>query len=116
MYRAFEELGVTLGGVSFGSFTGKAQFDEAGDPVIIDIEASAGGPDDLRLDIAELVQERISFRRKFGSGFLDHRSQEIHEHAKRWMLFQALSESLIEQYRDDIIDYRADLKDARGAA
>ena len=28
MHRAFEELGVTVGGVDYGHFTGEIQFDE----------------------------------------------------------------------------------------
>jgi hypothetical protein len=110
MYREFEELGVTISGVSYGFFTGEAQFDEVGEPVVIDIEASAFDRKSLHLDIEDLVRERVALRRKHGSSFLEDGSPQIREHSKRWMLFQALSESLVERYREDIEDYRSELR------
>lgn len=71
MHREFEELGLTIGGANYGHFTGEVQFDETGAPVIIDIETSNFGGSPLRLDIEELVRERIALRRKLGSGFLE---------------------------------------------
>ena len=115
MYRAFEELGVACGGVSYGFFTGEVQFDETGQPVIIDIEASGFDQNPLRLDIEGLVRERIALRRKHGVGFLEDAGYEVREHAKRWMLFQALGDSLVIRYKDDIEDYRAELQSPRGA-
>jgi hypothetical protein len=115
MYRAFEELGVSVGGIAYGFFAGEAQFDEDGQAVIIDIEASAFDRKPLRLDIEELVRERIALRRKLGIGFLDDGACEVREHSKKWVLFQALAESLAIRFSDDIGDYLADVRDTRGA-
>ena len=95
MRREFEELGVSVGGIEYGHFTGEVQFDETGAPVIIDVERSGFGGRPLRLDIEELVlRERVKLRRKHGSAFLEDGSFEIREHARKWSLFQGLSESI----------------------
>jgi hypothetical protein len=116
MHREFEELGLTIAGVNYGHFTGEVQFDENGSAVIIDIEtASSNGPP-LRLDIEELVRERIALRRKLGTGFLEDGGVEVREHARKWSLFQSLSESIESRFKDDISDYLADVRGDRGAS
>lgn len=115
MHRDFEELGVTIGGIDHGHFTGEAQFDETGQAVIIDLETSRFNGKALRLDIEELVGERVALRRKLGIGFLDDGGFEVREHLKKWVLFQGLSESIQETFRDDINDYLAELKSDRSA-
>src|SRR5260221_707232 len=109
MHREFEELGVTSGGIAYGHFTGEVQFDESGQPVIIDIEGSAFNSKPMRLDIEELVRERIALRRKLGITFLEDGGFETREHLKKWVLFQGLSESLMYTYREDIEDYLAEM-------
>ncbi len=114
MHREFEELGVTIGGVAYGHFTGETQFDETGQPVIIDCEGSAFNSKPIRLEIDELVRERIALRRKLGVGFLEDGGVEVREHLKKWVLFQALSDSLMSTFREDIEDYLAEIKGSRG--
>jgi hypothetical protein len=116
MHREFEELGLTICGVGYGHFTGEVQFDETGAPVIIDIETANFGGSPLRLDIEDLVRERIALRRKLGTGFLEDGGAEVREHASKWTLFQGLSESIETRFKDDIIDYLADVRSDRGAA
>jgi hypothetical protein len=115
MHREFEELGVTSSGTPYGHFTGEVQFDESGHAVIIDIEASAFNSKALRLDIEELVRERIALRRKLGTGFLEDGGFEVREHLKKWVLFQSLSESIQNAFKDDIDDYLSELKSDRSA-
>jgi len=38
MHRTFEQLGVTVGGIAYGEFTGEAQFDVAGSVVLIGVD------------------------------------------------------------------------------
>ena len=110
MHRDFEELGVTVGGIDYGHFTGEAQFDESGQPVIIDLETASFTGKALRLDIEELVRERIALRRKLGIGFLEDGGFEVREHLKKWVLFQAVSESIQYAFKEDIEDYLAELR------
>ena len=49
MHREFEELGVSVGGIEYGHFTGEVQFDETGAPVIIDVERSGFGGGRLKI-------------------------------------------------------------------
>ncbi len=107
MRREFEKLGLTIGGIDFGHFTGVVRFDETGSPNIIDVEASnfAGSP--LRLGVEELVRERSALRRKWGPGFLDNGRFEIREHVRKWSLFQGLSECIEARFKDDIKVYLA---------
>ena len=110
MHREFEELGVSVGGIEYGHFTGEVQFDETGAPVIIDVERSGFGGGALRLDIEELVRERVKLRRKHGTAFLEDGSFEIREHARKWSLFQGLSESIELRFKEDISDYLAEVR------
>ena len=114
MHRAFEEIGVTVGGVEYGHFTGEAQFDETGQPVVIDIETSGFNGKALRLDIEDLVRDRIASRRKLGVGFLEDGGFEVREHLKKWVLFQGVSEALRSTFRDDINDYLSERRGAGG--
>lgn len=41
----------------------------------------------MRLDIEELVKERIALRRKLGIGFLEDGGFDIREHLKKSVLF-----------------------------
>ncbi|WP_414463360.1 hypothetical protein [Hyphomicrobium sp. DY-1] len=114
MYRKFEELGITLGGASYGFFSGEAEFDVTGHPVAIEVEAAAVGQPDLRLDIAELVRERIGLRDRFGLGFLEDSDERVRAHVTKWMLFHALADSLVERYREDIEDELSAARALRG--
>jgi hypothetical protein len=76
MHRDFEEVGVSVGGIAYGHFTGEVQFDETGQAVIIDIEASGFNSNALRLDIEDLVRQRIALRRKLGITFLEDGGEE----------------------------------------
>jgi diphthamide synthase (EF-2-diphthine--ammonia ligase) len=109
MHREFEELGVNVGDVLYGHFTGEAQFDETGQAVIIDIEASGFNSKALGLDIEDLVRQRIALRRKLGITFLEDGGEEVSEHALKWALFQGLSDSVEALFKEDIEDYLADL-------
>jgi hypothetical protein len=40
----------------------------------------------------------------------------VREHARKWSLFQGLSESIESRFKDDISDYLADVRGDRGAA
>ena len=71
MYRNFEEVGVAIGSVAYGHFTGEAQFDENGQVVRIDVEDERFSGPALTLDIEQLVRERIALRRKYGVVFLE---------------------------------------------
>src|SRR5271169_4600938 len=110
MHREFEELGIAVGGIDYGHFTGEVQFDETGAPVIIDIERSGFVGGALRLDIEELVRERIKLRCKHGKAFLEDGSFEIREHARKWSLFQGLSESIERRFKEDIRDFLAEVR------
>jgi hypothetical protein len=110
MHRTFEELGVTVKGVAYGQFTGEVQFDATGSVVQIDVECQNFGGSALTLDIEELVRERIRLRRKWGLGFLEEGSAEVTDHARRFVLFQALAETIEKTFADDILQY---IEDAR---
>jgi hypothetical protein len=109
MQREFQELGVTVGGIEYGHFTGEVQFDETGQAVVIDIEASGFNSKALRLDIEDLVRQRIALRRKLGITFLEDGSEEVSEHALKWTLFQALSDSVEARFKEDIEEYVAEI-------
>ena len=108
MQLAFEELSVRLNGAGYGFFTGEAELDDFGDPVVIDLEATALGSANLKLDIAEMLRERVALRRKLGSAFMESEGLEVREHLKKWVLFHALSESLLLRYKEEIGDYLRD--------
>jgi hypothetical protein len=112
MLRKFEELGVSIDGVGYGLFSGEAEFDRAGQVVIIKVEPSDAGGPHLVLDIAKLIPERIALRRKYGSGFLEDGGSEVRSHARRYELFMALSETIEKAYADDIRDYLADVRES----
>ncbi len=114
MHREFEELGVAIGGIPYGHFTGEVQFDETGRPVVIDIEPSGFEGKAMRLDIEELVKERIGLRRKLGVSFLEDGGFEVREHLKRWVLFVSLSESIAYTFREDVSEYLAELRGNQG--
>lgn len=110
MLRKFEELGVNIDGVGYGFFSGEAEFDRAGQVVNIRIDPPDAGDPPLVLDIGKLVPERIALRRKYGSAFLEDGGSEIRSHARRYVLFMALSETIEKAYPDDIRDYLADVR------
>jgi hypothetical protein len=110
MHRTFEELGVTVDGVSYGHFTGEAQFDVTGQVVQIDIECENFGGRPLALDIDHLVRERIQLRRKYGVAFLEDSATEVRSHNLRFVLFQGLSDTLEARFASDIRQYIEDAK------
>ena len=91
MHRTFEEMGVTVDGVSYGHFTGEAQFDVTGQVVQIDVECENFGGRPLTLDIEALVRERIQLRRKYGVAFLEDGASAVRSHNVQFVLFQALA-------------------------
>jgi hypothetical protein len=76
----------------------------------------------LTLEIRELVKQRIALRRTYGTASLDQTGREDQEHARKWFLFQGLSEALQDVFAEDVEDSliaaRADARNARacGAA
>lgn len=108
MHRTFEELRVTIGNVAYGYFTGEAQFDVTGSVVQVDIESQGLGGPPLTLDIEELVRERMRLRRKWGTGFLDKGSAEVIAHNRKFVLFQALAQTIEATFADDIRRYVED--------
>jgi hypothetical protein len=94
MHRKFEEVGVTIGSVPYGHFAGEAQFDENGQVVQIDLEDERFAGPALTLDIEQLIRERIALRRKYGVAFLEEGASDVQTHARKFFLFQALSERL----------------------
>lgn len=105
MRITFEELSLRAGGVGYGFFSGEADLDSFGEPVLFELNATAKDKDNLKLEIAELTRERMTLRRKFGIGFLDDDAPEVSEHLKKWVLFHALSESLRIHYKEEIGDF-----------
>jgi hypothetical protein len=77
--------------------------------VSFDLEPTAKGKDNLKLEIADLARERVMLRHKFGVAFLEDDAQEVREHLKKWVLFHSLSESLRVQYKEEINDYLLNL-------
>ena len=116
MHRTFEQLGVTVGGIAYGEFTGEAQFDVAGSVVLIDVEDQNYDGSHLTLDIEELVRERIRLRRKWGSGFLEEGSREVVTHNRKFVLFQALAETIEATFAEDIRQYVDDTRAERWSA
>lgn len=115
MLRKFEEIGASVGGSKVGLFDGEVEFDESGHVSAIEVQSNdAASP--LRLDIAELVRERVKLRHDYGVDFVEVGGTKAVLHAQKWYLFVALSVSLAEVFKDDIIDYLADLQDERGVA
>jgi hypothetical protein len=114
MHIKFEEMGLVVGGVEFGLFTGEAQFDELGEVVVIEIERTDFRGKALLLDISDLVNERIAFRRKHGSAFSDATDGAVQVHVRKWNLFQGLSDAIRVRYKDDVADYLADLRSEGG--
>ena len=90
MHRKFEEVGVTIGSVPYGHFAGEAQFDENGQVVQIDLEDERFAGPALTLYIEQLIRER----RKYGVAFLEEGAPDVQTHARKFFLFQALSERL----------------------
>lgn len=109
MRIAFEELSLPAGNAGYGFFSGAAELDSTGQPVSFDLEPTATGRDNLKLDIANLARERAMLRHKFGVAFLEDDAPEVREHLKKWVLFHSLSESLRVQYKEEINDYLLDL-------
>lgn len=109
MRIAFEELSLRAGDAGYGFFSGEAELDSFGEPVSFNLEPTAKGNDNLKLEIADLTRERVMLRHKFGVGFLDDDGPEVSEHLKKWMLFHSLSESLRVQYKEEINDYLLNL-------
>ena len=111
MHRAFEEVGVTIGGVPYGHFTGEVEFDETGQVVQIDLETEQFNGPALTLDVEQLIRERIALRRKYGVAFLEEGAPDVQTHARKFFLFQALSERLETRFADDIRDYVEEARD-----
>lgn len=109
MRIAFEELSLRAGDAGYGFFAGEAELDSFGEPVSFDLEPTAKGNNNLKLEIADLARERVTLRRKFGVAFLEEDELEVREHLKKWVLFHSLSESLRVQYAEEINDYLLDL-------
>jgi hypothetical protein len=109
MRLVFEELSLRAGDVGYGFFSGEAELDSFGEPVSFEIDPTAKGKGNLKLDIAALMRERVALRRKLGVGFLEDEGPEVVDHLKKWVLFQALSESVRVQYKEEIGDYLLDL-------
>ena len=105
MYRKFEEVGVAIGGVAYGHFTGEAEFDENGQVVRIDVEDERFSGPSLTLDIEQLIRERIALRRKYGVAFLEENAPDVRTHARKFVLFQALAERLEVRFDEDIREY-----------
>lgn len=109
MRIVFEELSIRSGDADYGFFSGEAELDSFGEPVSFDLEPTAKGKDNLKLEIADLARERVMLRHKCGVAFLEDDGPEIREHLKRWVLFHSLSESLRVRYREEINDSLLDL-------
>jgi hypothetical protein len=115
MLRKFEEIGATVAGIKVGLFDGEVEFDRGGHVVTIEVQ-SHDPARPLRLDIAELVRERVQLRRSHGVDFAEMGGRPAAYHAQKWYLFVTLSASLEKAFEDDIIAYLADLEDERGIA
>jgi hypothetical protein len=114
MHRKFEEVGFDVGGGSYGLFSGEAEWDTHGDIVAIELETSGTDGKPLALSIQELVRERIALRQKYGIGFLEQTERAPLDHARRWFLFQGLSDALQDIYAEDVEDALVSLRtDAR---
>jgi hypothetical protein len=111
MYRNFEEVGVAIGSVAYGHFTGEAQFDENGQVVRIDVEDERFSGPVLTLDIEQLIRERIALRRKYGVAFLEEGAPDVQTHARKFFLFQALVERLEAQFAEGIREYVAEARE-----
>lgn len=105
MHRKFEELGFDVAGVTYGHFTGEAEWNSAGQVIAIEIDTSEFSGKPLTLEIGELVQERIALRRKYGTGFLEQTEPEVRQHARKWFLFQGLSDALESAFAEDVEDH-----------
>ncbi|MBS0234508.1 MAG: hypothetical protein JSR99_13595 [Proteobacteria bacterium] len=110
MQRQFEEVGVEIAGVGYGHFRGEAQWDEFGQVVVIEVETAECDGHHLELDIAQLVKERIALRQKYGTGFLEATDRDVCDHARKWFLFQGLSDALQDSFAEDVRDYLEDIR------
>jgi hypothetical protein len=108
MHCSFEELGVTPGKVSFGHFTGEAQFNDAG--AVDQIDLARDSFEELNLDVEKLFQVRTLLRRKYGSAYLEHWSNEVTTYHRKSVVFEALAETIERVYAEDIRDYLAEIK------
>ena len=70
MRIAFEDLSLKAGDAGYGFFSGEAEVDNFGEPITFELEATAKGKDNLKLDIADPTRERIGLRRKLGTASL----------------------------------------------
>ena len=106
MHRKFEEVGVTIGSVPYGHFAGEAQFDENGQVVQIDLEDERFAGPALTLYIEQLIRER----RKYGVAFLEAGAPDVQTHARKFFLFQALSERLEGRFAEDTREYADEVR------
>lgn len=105
MHLSFDELSIPSGVFDYGVFSGEAELDISGEPVVIELEGTTKDSINWRLDFAELTRERIALRRARGTAFLDSDDAEVLEHLKKWVLFHALSQSLKATFKEEISDY-----------
>jgi hypothetical protein len=108
VHRTFEELGVMIEGVAYGHFSGEAEFDRAGQVVVIQLERSSLQGEPLTLDIEKLVMERIALRRKYGNWFFENGGSDVPGHVRKYELFMALAENIEKVFADDVREYLAD--------
>jgi hypothetical protein len=117
MHRKFEELGFNVSGSTYGHFTGEAEWDVSGQVIAIELEVAGFSGKPLMLEIGELVRERRELRRKYGTGFLEETEPAVREHARKWLLFEALSDALRDVFAEDVDDHlsavRADARATR---
>jgi hypothetical protein len=117
VHRTFEELGVMIDGVPYGHFSGEAEFDRAGQVVVIELERSSFQGEPLTLDIEKLTRERIALRGKYGTWFLENGGADVPGHVRKYELFMALAENIEKVFDDDIREYLADNREtARSGA
>jgi len=102
MHRKFEEIGFDVGGSTYGLFSGEAEWDAHGDVVAIELEATRVDVAPLKLDAGDLVRERIALRKHYGSAFLEETDRLVKLHARKWFLFQGLSDALQDVFAEDV--------------
>jgi hypothetical protein len=115
VHRTFEELGVMIDGIAYGHFAVEAEFDRAGQVVVIELEPSSFQGERLTLDIEKLIRERIALRRKYGSWFFENGGADVPSHIRKYELFMALAENIEKVFADDVRQLLADVAETRSA-
>lgn len=87
MRIAFEELSLRAGDVGYGFFSGEAELDSFGEPVSFDLDPTAKGKANLKLEIADLARERVMLRHKLGVAFLEDDGPEATNISKNGCCF-----------------------------